>query len=276
MKLSLVCILICLSVTSVFSQKKQPVQDSASYPFKFDSKIFGDVKVNKKPKIDSTDESVKQHWPIDAPAHQCYQLDVDHPLPAVEKGARYFWPAYTFVCIVPTSDPSEKDFAKAYPNFSKAIDKIKILLKNKPKEFRQFEDLFDFPYNSSGWSIEARKEYLNYANVSGVFFLTQYSQDMTPTPLNNEELTANFQGLTKDGKFYVAARFGVTHASLPRGIDFVDNKAQEKCLEIKYPEINDCVRAYLRLEDNKLETLPETGFKPSLSSIRSLLASVSP
>ncbi len=267
---------LILSISQLASaQHPQTGAAGAAVPFNFSVEEFGQVQVKDvaKEKVDPSDQP---HMPFDAPEHKCYHLEEKRPLPALEKGARYFFPAYSFVCIVPTSDPSERDFAKAYPNFNKAVDQIRDLMKTKPGKFRQFDDLFDFPYNNAGWSVKAKIEYLDFSKVSGVFFLTQYSQDMTPTPLNNEELTAVFQGLTKDGKFYVAARFSITHPALPRGIDFVDEKAQDNCLQFKYPAIDDCVRTYLKAESNRLEKFSDKDFQPSLSSIKSLLGSISP
>jgi hypothetical protein len=58
---------------------------------------------------------------------------------------------------------------------------------------------------------------------AGMLFLTQYSNEMQPNPVNDEELTLDFQGLTRDGRYYLAARLAITHPSLPRGIDFTDN-----------------------------------------------------
>jgi len=84
-----------------------------------------------------------------------------------------------------------------------------------------------------------------------------------PTPINNEELTCNFQGLTNDGKYYVAARFAITHPSLPKGIDFTKNTRQD-------PKLN-----YLKKEERRLNSLADSSFRPSLKSLKSLIASIS-
>lgn len=268
------CLLLPASSCALAQEKPVSSELPTHTPFKYPKADFGNVKVEdyKKQKVEDPNEPT---MPFDAPAHRCYHLEVKRPLPALEKGPRYFYPASSFLCLVPTSDPSEAHFSAAYPNYSKAVELIKKLLKERPMEFRQFDDLFDFPYNNAGWSVKAKVSYLDFADVSGVFFLTQYSNELTPNPLNNEELTANFQGITKDGRYYVAARFSITHPDLPRGIDFVDSKLQYDCLESKYPEINTCVSRYLKAEQTRLEALPESSFVPSLGTIRSLLSSVS-
>lgn len=246
----------------------------AFVPFTYDLKTFGEVKVTTKKRIDSTDQAVIDRWPVDAPEHTCYSLERKQPLPAFEKGPRYFHPAYSFICVIPTSD-SSPNFRDAYPTFSKAVENLKKLLRNKPREFRQLDELFDFPYNNAGWSFRAKLDYLEYANVRGVFFLTQYSNEVAPSPVNNEELTATFQGLSKDGTRYIGARFAVTHESLPRGIDFTDGRIQKDAIEESTSEkLHERVSAYLKKEEEKIEILDERSFIPSISEVKLVIASL--
>jgi hypothetical protein len=256
-------------------KRQQTLSVIEGVPFIYEQNDFGKVEAKRHAKINSEDESVRDKFPIDMPARTCFDLEAKRPLPALEKGARYFFPAHSFICFIPTSDATEKDFAAAYPNFSQSVAKLRKLLEKRPADFSQFDDLFDVPYNNAGWSFKSKVQYLDYRNVAGVFFLTQYSQEMTPNLVNNEELTANFQGLTKDGNFYVAARFAVTHPTLPGGIDFTDSKIQEDALKGKTnDEINQAVGKYLRKEREKVEKLPEETFRPSITNLKKLLASI--
>ena len=255
---------------------RQEVVATRRIPFKFRAEDFGEATVMEEKK-EVAEPDNQPSMPFDAPEHKCYGLEEKRPLPALEKGARYFFPAYSVVCIVPTSDETEKDFATAYPNFGNAVEQTKTLLKTRPKEFRQFDDIFDFPYNNAGWAFKTKVSYLDCDKLSGVFFVTQYTQDMTPTPANNEELTANFQGITHDGKYYVAARFSVTHPSLPRGIDFTDGRQVEYALKAKTSEeVGVRVQQYLQVEESKVSRLKDNSFRPSLPTIKKLLASIDP
>lgn len=92
----------------------------------------------------------------------------------------------------------------------------------------------------------------------------QYSQDMAPSPVNNEELTCNFQGLTTDGKYYVAARLAITHPSLPKGIDFTNVPKREL----------DKKRTYLRKDEQLLNSFTDESFRPSLNTLKTLIASI--
>lgn len=246
-------------------------------PFDYSKDEFGDVSVRYVQRVDSSDESVVNKFPIDAPAHVCYDLESKRLLSALEKGSRYYHPAFSFVCIVPKSEMWASDFASAYPNFSQADEKLQVLLRTRPKNFHQFEDLFDFPYNNAGWSFVAKADYLDFENVSGVFFLTQYSNEAAPNPANNEELTANFQGRTSDGKYYVAARFAIAHPSLPKGIDFTDEGPRSDALTAGNIDVlRERVRSYLEKEKKKVEELNNDGFVPSIQAIKEVIATVSP
>lgn len=269
---------IVITVFFAFAYAQKPTKQNSKIekiPFVYDKNDFGKVEITHERKVNAEDEAVKSEFPIDLPAHTCFNLEVKRSLPAFEKGARYFFPAYSFVCLIPTSDTTEKDFATGYPNFSKSVIKLRHLLEKRPLEFRQFDDLFDIPYNNASWSFKSKIQYVNYKNISGVMFLTQYSQELTPNLVNNEELTANFQGLTKDGKFYVAARFATTHPTLPKGIDFTDSKIQEEALvAASNDKTNQKVRKYMEAEKEKVEKLLESEFQPSLINLKKLIASI--
>jgi hypothetical protein len=86
---------------------------------------------------------------------------------------------------------------------------------------------------------------------------------MWPNPVNDEELTCNFQGLTKNGKYYVAARLAIAHPSFPKGIDFTSNiERDEEFL-------------YLRKDENLLEGFAEESFEPSLKDLKIMISTIS-
>jgi hypothetical protein len=202
-------------------------------------------------------------FPVEAPAHSCFYLEDKRALPALEKGARYFYPAYSSVCIIPLTDDSVTDFAKAYPYLHEAGVKLRKLLKQRPRKFKAAVDINDLPFNNASGAIQSRVQYLDFKTGTGVLFLTQYSQEMLPNPVNNEELTCNFQGLTNNGKYYVAARLAVRHPSLPRGIDFTEHIERDEKWR------------YLRLDEQKLNGFKDESFQPSLKTLKSLISSLS-
>jgi hypothetical protein len=197
-----------------------------------------------------------------APEHFCFNLKDKRPLPALEQGPRYFFPAHSFICAIPLADSSVKDFAKAYPSLNIAAVDLQKILRERPEKFEHRGDVPDIPANNAGPSILSRFQYLGFRSGSGILFLTQYSQEMEPNPVNNEELTLSFQGITKDGRYYLAARLAITHPSLPRGIDFTDDTERDR-------QYN-----YLRKAEKELEGLSEESFRPSLKSLKALLSSI--
>lgn len=222
---------------------------------------FGEMEIEKVQK--QTAQEAGDGVPVGiAPEHFCFDLKDKRPLPALEQGARYFYPAHSFVCAYPLKDSSVKNFGAAYPDLNSAALNLQKLLRKRPRTFKNRKDVPDIPYNNASPSILSRFQYLDFRSGSGILFLTQYSQEMQPNPVNNEELTLNFQGITKDGRYYIAARLAVTHPSLPRGIDFTGEIERDKQYR------------YLRKAEKELEGLPDDSFQPTLKSLKSLLASV--
>jgi len=95
-----------------------------------------------------------------------------------------------------------------------------------------------------------------------VRFLTQF--DQAPLPINNMELIYTFQGLTSDGKYYVAAIFPVNHADLP-GTNQA-NTQQESELE-EFP-------TYLAETVAWLGQQPDASFTPALSELDALVQTI--
>lgn len=247
------------------AQERAPelkVVKNAGVSFTYSTKDFPEVKIEKVPKATAlgSDGGVPEGL---SPEHVCFHLKDKRPLPALEQGPRYFIPTYSFICAFPLKDSSVKDFSKAYPNLDGATVDLHKILRERPDNLKDQEDIPDFPYRNAGHSIISRFQYLDFRSGSGMLFLTQYSNEMQPNPVNNEELTLAFQGLTKDERYYVAARFAITHPSLPRGIDFTDH------IERDLPNYR-----YLSKEEKELEGFSEESFQPSLKSLKALLSSI--
>jgi hypothetical protein len=228
---------------------------------------FGGLKVESVPRL--TAQEIGNGVPSgQGPAHNCVNLESKRPLPALDKGPRYFFPSQSFVCAVPLTDSSVEDFNAAYPLLRDAAASLRKIIRARPRQFGRlnkwgtWDGIPDYPYSHSGYSLRSRGRYLDSRTLSGILFLTQYSQDTQPSPANNEELTYNFQGLTRDGRHYVAARFAVTHPSMPKGIDFVGRAGTDKQLR------------YLRRDELRLNRLAEDSFAPSLKSLKALLSSI--
>jgi hypothetical protein len=235
---------------------------NAGVSFVYSTRDFAEVRIEKVPQQtalevgDGIDEGI-------SPEHVCFNLKDSRPLPALEEGPRYFFPTHSFVCTVPLEDASVKDFARAYPTLDAFAADLHKILRERPARLGHHRDIPDFPPNNASPSIVSRFQYLDFRSGAGILFLTQYSNEMQPNPVNNEELTLDFQGLTKNTRYYVAARLAMTHPSLPGGIDFTDD------IERDMPDFN-----YLENEEKVLEGFSEDSFQPSLKSLKALLSSI--
>src|SRR5262245_6022772 len=227
--------------------------------FTFKAADYGRVVMTKEEKYVTSEPSPTGS----SPEYRCFHLEDKRPLPAFEKGPRYFFPARSFICFIPLGDPSEKEFGKAYPEISSAAAELRKILSKRPKAPDTTKSLPDLPLEGAGQSIRSKTQLVDFKSGSGILVLTQYTQEVYPNPINNEELTCNFQGLTKVGKYYVAARMAITHPDLPRGIDFTKHIYRDDNLR------------YLKEGEKRLNRLADDSFQPSLAELKKLIASIS-
>jgi len=130
-------------------------------------------------------------------------------------------------------------------------------------EDRQINDYLPFlPMFNAAQVMHSQVKFLEFKNGSGVRFLTQF--DQAPLPINNIELIYTFQGLTSDGKYYVAAVFPVNHADLPNSNQVVAQ--QESDLE-EFP-------TYLEQTIAWLGQQPDASFTPDLSALDALIQTI--
>ena len=235
--------------------------NGAGVSFTYSTNDLGEVEVEKEEKLAPPDMASYADEGF-APERFCFRLKDNRPLPAFEQGPRYFFPARSFICAIPLEDSSVKDFGGAYPGLNWAAEVLQKILRERPDEFEHRKDVPDMSANNAGPSILSRFQYLAFRSGSDILFLTQYSQEYEPNPVNNEELALVFQALTEDGRYYVAARLAITHPSLSRGIDFTD--------EIE----RDMQWCYLRKTEKELDGFSEESFQPSLKSLKAMLSSI--
>lgn len=239
----------------------------AGISFVYDAGDFGKIEVMNEKRLTAQDVGDGVPEGI-APSHLCFNLEDKRPLPALDKGSRYFFPAGSFICFIPLKDSSVVKYAEAYPILSQDTALLRKLLRTRPAQFGRrnkygvWNDIPDEPLIEASKVVRSKPTYLDALALSGILFLTQYSQEPDWARVNNEELAYKFQGLTKDGKYYVSAEFAVIHYSLPKGIDFYEPKRDKR-------------RIGLRGDEKKLNHLPNGSFQPSLTKLRMLLASIS-
>jgi hypothetical protein len=116
-------------------------------------------------------------------------------------------------------------------------------------------------YNASQ-VLHVQVQFLSFKNGSGVRYLTQFDQGVMP--INNFELVYTFQGLTSDGKYYIAAVLPVTHPALP-----ADDQVTPEQME----ELSDFPAYHTKIVE-WLNSQPADSFTPSLSTLDALVQSI--
>jgi hypothetical protein len=112
------------------------------------------------------------------------------------------------------------DFA-GYTFFEERLQRLQTLLSERPDLASYMavpEDMSDnslpfLPVYPAGQVIRARAQYVEFAAVTGISYVTVYRQDASPF-LGNEFIYT-FQGLSTDGQYYVSAIFRLSTDLFP-------------------------------------------------------------
>jgi hypothetical protein len=150
-------------------------------------------------------------FPDDFPPHTTISWEDKREYPAFKKGARYFIKATNNVTVYRITEIERAP----YKTIQHDLLELRQLLKTRPKSVPLGEtrrSLPNYPPRNAGHAFQLKLSYVDTEWGSGLFYLTQFSQESDFA--NNEMLTYLFQGVSKDGNFYVSADFRVTHPKL--------------------------------------------------------------
>lgn len=128
------------------------------------------------------------------------------------------------------------------------------------------------PFFNAAQVFVTNAQIISFQNGSGVRFLTEYAQYFAPA--NNHELFYHFQGLTRDGAYYIIAILPITAPVLA---ETSDAGAAVPAGGIALPDINDpnadWQGYYGAVTDLLNNTAPES-FTPTLSQLDALIQSM--
>lgn len=139
------------------------------------------------------------------------------------------------------------------------VRKLEELLIKKP-DLATTNPLPFLPLFNANAMFYAQGQYLDFAEGSGIRYLTQYGQ--AAGPITNRELFYTFQGLTDDGAYYVAAIFPVAQADLPADRAGADAR------------FADGFEAYIQDVRRALATAPADSFTPDLYKLDAMVSSI--
>jgi len=145
--------------------------------------------------------------------------------------------------------------------FDAALRDLQALLAAQPTRFEQ--DMLLLPASGLSQAIWAQVRYLSFEGGRGVRFVTRLATELGL--LTAGSLTYTFQGLTEDGRYYIAAYFPITTTLLPSKPAEVDKPTRE-LFRRDY-------RAYAEGIAQQLDAHPES-FTPALRVLDGLIASL--
>ena len=129
-----------------------------------------------------------------------------------------------------------------------------------PQEIPQMPFL---PLFNAAQVMHAHVQYLDFKNGQGLRYLTEFDQGIVP--INNHELIYTYQGMTGDGKYYVAAVLPVSHPSLP---------ADENVTGHEPPEFTSDFPTYLANVAQTLNSQAANTFTPDLTQLDAMMSSL--
>ncbi len=147
------------------------------------------------------------------------------------------------------------------PYVSDAIDGLQNALATHP--MGGLHDPLPFlPMWPAAQIFNARVEYFDFQNGSGLRYLTMYGQALYP--VDNQNLFYTYQGLTDDGRYYISAVLPVIHMGLPNdGSSEVDD----------WEEFSNNFDTYISDTIAWLEAQDPNTFFPSLNVLDEMMAS---
>ncbi len=156
---------------------------------------------------------------------------------------------------------SVDEYSAFSPQAAVEIANLKLLLAQKPDTYDQLPFL---PVWNAVQSYRSNVKYLDFANGSGVRYLTLYAQ--YPAPVNNADLFYTFQGLTSDGRYVISVILPIDHPSLPTDADALGIENLQAIAQ----DYNN----YRANMEKSLEAEPEDSFSPDLSRLDALMQSL--
>ena len=119
------------------------------------------------------------------------------------------------------------------------------------------------PLFNAAQMMHANLQYVDFQNGQGLRYVTQFSQAFVP--ISNYELIYTYQGLTSDGKDYVAAVLPVSHPSLPAEGTVTGNEP---------PEFSADFRADVANVVSILNRASADTFTPDLTQLDAMMSSL--
>ena len=157
-------------------------------------------------------------------------------------------------------------YAELVPPAFESIRRVNNILYSPDAPIRA-DQLPAVPFFNAQPVFAANIQTLSFQNGAGVRFLTEYSQ--YNAPVNNHELFYHFQGMTRDGAYYILAILPITAPVLA---ETSDAAAALPPGGIAYPNAD--WLGYYTAVTNLLNSIPLDAFTPSINQLDLLIQSM--
>lgn len=170
----------------------------------------------------------------------------------------YFDPHLAQVLVYKTDDWVKLDSSTAA-----SVDALKKMLQDKPATFEKGIPVL--PPIPAAQVFQVKPQYYDFQNGTGIGFITHYAQDVSPVLASHPFYT--YQGLTNDGKYYIAVFYPVTTALLPTDPNAAMGGKS-------YEEWAKDYDAYLTKLVQDMNGLIDAAYTPDLSLIQDMVKSI--
>jgi hypothetical protein len=163
------------------------------------------------------------------------------------------------------------EYAVLYPAAFESIHRLDNILYS-PDAPNLNDPLPVVPFFNAAQVFASNLQAISFQGGSGVRFLTQYAQ--YAAPVNNQELFYHFQGLSRDGAYYIIAIFPVTAPVLA---ETSDAGAVLPAGGVPYPDITNTdvgMQGYYASITDLLNATSPDSFTPTLSQLDALIQSM--
>lgn len=155
-----------------------------------------------------------------------------------------------------------EDYYRINESSRETSDSLKAVLKDE--QIAPDKAIPFLPQWNAAQIFHAAVKFVDFKNGSGVRFLTQYGQDISP--VNNHAIFYCYQGITSDGKYYVSAVLPVFDPLLPMTSSEIPGG--------DYQAFSDGFPQYLEETIKKLEEQQDLIFFPDLNMLDEMMASI--
>ncbi len=162
-------------------------------------------------------------------------------------------------------------YASMNPGAAETLKRLQAVLANPSGSYDK-DTLPRVPFYNAGQVIAAQEKVIHFTGGSGVRFITQYGQDISP--INNDSLFYHFAGLTDDGQYYIVA-------ILPVNLPFLaaDNNPSSPVPAggVPFPPASasgSAFEGYFSQVSQRIEGAAPEQFDPPLGKLDALIASL--